>query len=450
MLVGGLLSAPAAAATDTEALMQELRRLAERVERLEARNTELEQQAAAHDAGHIEERLKAVESLGLGAQKQARMVEALEGINAGVSFTAIAQHASGSAVTETGDDAQVNYRGDVFVSLPGGKIGEAEGNLYFHLRLGQGDGLANLPATFSAPNAIAFRLQGDAPDNAGSHLAQAWYQLDIPLDGPLDTAREHLEITFGKIDPFVFFDQNAAADDETARYLNLAFVHNPLLDAGGGAGVDAYGFAPGIRLAYGNDQYHPLGWSVSLGAFGAGKGAAFEDSLSRPFVIAQGEVRQRLFDGLEGAYRLYAWRNGRAAPYNDPDTYTETETQTGWGLSFDQKVASDLTLWGRYGEGLSGRWQFERAVTLGAELAGARWGREDDSLGLAFGWLRASGEYEVASGASGAEQLAELYYRWQLNGQFALSPDYQYIRRPGADGEAGDAHVIGMRAQITF
>ncbi len=463
LLLGGLLAVPAAAA-DNEALVQELRRLAERVGRLEARNAELERRTAGHDAAHLEERLQAVETLGLGAMEQARMIEALEGINAGVSLTAVAQRAAGGATPDGQDASQLNYRGDAYVSLPGGSIGEARGNLFFHVRLGQGEGLAQLPPTFSAPNATAFRLDGQGRDGAGAHLAQAWYQLDVPLDGPLDTAKEHLEITLGKIDPYVYFDQNAAADDETTRFLNLAFVHNPLLDAGGGAGVDAYGFAPGLRLAYGNDQYHPLGWSVSLGAFGAGRGAAFEDSLSKPFVIAQGEVRQRLLDGLEGAYRLYAWRNGRATPYNNA-LDGATETQAGWGLSFDQKLASDLTLWGRYGQGVQGRWQFDRALTLGAELGGARWGRVDDGLGLGLGRLYASKDFKAVSAsldadgdgqadfgwrAAGAEQVAELYYRWQLNPQFALSPDYQFIRRPGADAGAADVHVLRVRAQVTF
>jgi hypothetical protein len=77
-------------------------------------------------------------------------------------------------------------------------------------------------------------------------LAQAWYQatIPLPLGGFKPASKQSLEVTVGKMDPFVFFDQNAAAGDEARQFLNSVFVHNPLLDAGGDIGVDANGFAP--------------------------------------------------------------------------------------------------------------------------------------------------------------------------------------------------------------
>ena len=69
-------------------------------------------------------------------------------------------------------------------------------------------------------------------------LGQAWYQAAIPLPflGFKPYSRETLELTFGKMDIFGFFDQNAAAGDEAKQFLNSVFVHNPLLDAGREAG----------------------------------------------------------------------------------------------------------------------------------------------------------------------------------------------------------------------
>ncbi|MBU1665803.1 MAG: transporter, partial [Gammaproteobacteria bacterium] len=326
-------SGPVGAAELPPEMLEALRHLQDRLARLEARNIELERQLVGQAAGtaletrvrelesanarmedaltsdrlsqsepEIATRLKAMEFQALGMQKQARMVEALEGIAAGVSFTTVAQHANAGAAANGRAETQLSWRGDAQVSLPGGHIGNNEGALFFHFRTGQGNGLSGLNPTFSASNASAFQLGGAGqPDDASPVLAQAWYQLHAPLDGkPLSSSRKHLEVTFGKIDPFLFFDQNTAADDETTRFMNLAFVHNPLLDAGGGAGLDAYGFTPGLRLAYQDNQFKPTGWSLSLGVFGSGGGAAFNDSLKRPFVIAQAETRQRFFDGLDG------------------------------------------------------------------------------------------------------------------------------------------------------
>lgn len=469
---------PAGAAELPAEVAAALQQMQERMARLEARNAELERQLAVSPAvletrvsqlesasarlegalasdrlsqeePELATRLKAVEFQALGMQKQARTVEALEGINAGVSFTTVAQHANGGATTTGKGEHQLSWRGDAQVSLPGGSLGLSEGSLFFHFRMGQGDGLASLNPTFSAPNATAFQLGGAGqPDDASPILAQAWYQLHMPLDErPLDQSRQHLELTFGKIDPFVFFDQNSAADDETTKHMNLAFVHNPLLDAGGAAGLDAYGFTPGVHVAYQDNQFSPVGWGLSMGLFGSGTGVAFSDSLKKPLAIAQLELRQKFLGGLPGNYRLYAWHNGRATHHDG----VTLEAQSGWGLSLDQRVGDGITLWGRYGQAVSGHPAFDRALTLGAEFAGNYWNRGADGIGLAVGWLDASNSYQAASpGVSGAEQLAELYYRWRVNPQFELSPDYQFIRRPGASGGVGNAHILGLRAQLTF
>lgn len=426
--------------------------LEKRVKQLEETNAKLEEAIASErlsqDEPEIVTRLKAVEFQALGMQQQARMMEALEGITAGVSFTTVAQRVNGGATTAVKAESQLSWRGDAQVSLPGGTLGLSEGGLFFHFRMGQGDGLSNLNPTFSAPNATAFQLGGAGqPDDASPILAQAWYQLNTPLDGKLlDQAREHMEINFGKIDPFLFFDQNANADDETVQFMNLAFVHNPLLDAGGQAGLDAYGFTPGLRLAYVNETDGPEPWGISLGVFGSGSGAAFSDSLKQPFVIVQADTVKR-FGGLAGNYRAYLWRNGRATHH---DGVTE-EDQSGWGISVDQQVADSVSVWARYGHGMDGNPVFDQALALGAELTGDAWGRGADSLGLGLGWLSASDSYKAANaGISGAEQLAELYYRWRVNSQFELSPDYQFIHRPGADPSKDDAHILGLRAQLTF
>jgi high affinity Mn2+ porin len=444
--------------------------LLERIKRLEKKNEDLEK---ALEGGRISEnepelatRLKAVEFETLSMQKQARMIESLEGITAGLSFTTVAQHASGSATTDGSSESQWNYRADVSVSLPGGEIGNAEGKLFAHFRMGQGDGLTRILPTFGGVNATGFHVQGARPaDDATVLLAQAWYQLDVPLPlgGFKPQSRQTFTFNFGKMDPFLFFDQNAIADDETTRFLNTAFVHNPLLDAGGDVGVDTFGFTPGLRFAYHNETQRPLSWDASLGVFGAGSGAQFSNSFEKPFVIAQFQTARKFFGGLNGNYRVYAWRNGQATPYaNEADT--ATEAHTGWGLSVDQRVGDVTTLFGRYGHQLKGKVRFDRALTLGAEFRGDDWNRGADAVGVAVGQMRVSGDFrndaptldadgdgnaDFGYAADGAERLVELYYRWRVYEKFEVSPDWQHVSRPAGNG-AKDMNLIGLRAQITF
>jgi hypothetical protein len=455
---------PALAAPNDDPLQAQLSRLAQRLEQLEAADRQLQSHLARVEPEQKDEamaaRLEDLEIELLTLRKQARAIEKVEGISAGAAMTMVAQKAL--AGETSGSGSQLNYRGDVSVTLPGGEIGEANGHLFAHFRFGQGEGLAlTHPGFSSTPNTTAFELSQGA--DAAAILAQAWYQLDVPLDGARADASRRLEINFGKLDPFVFFDQNTIADDESSRFLNNAFVHNPLLDSGGAAGVDAYGFTPGARLAYHADGAAGDWWRASVGAFGAGEGASFGDSFSRPFVIAQLEAG-RQFNGLAGNYRAYAWTNGSVTPYASA-VESATERQSGWGLSADQQVSETVTLFARYAQATAGRVRFDHAVTAGAEIAGAAWGRGNDRLGFAGGWLPASKGFEAdapgldADGtdgpdfgyaASGGERLAELYYAWHANDQLELTPDLQWIARPGADAAADDVMMIGLRATIEF
>lgn len=52
--------------------------------------------------------------------------------------------------------------------------------------------------------------------------------------------------------------------------------------------------------------------------------------------------------------------------------------------------------------------------------------------------------------ASGWEKQLELYYRYRINGQFELTPDFQLIRRPAGDGAAQAIKVVGLRAKVGF
>ena len=106
---------------------------------------------------------------------------------------------------------------------------------------------------------------------------------------------------------------------------------------GGDAGMDNYGFSPGLRLAYRNDTARPEWWGVSAGMFAAGPGAAYDDSFRAPFVITQLETGRKFFGGLSGNYRLYRWSNGQATQFRDGVNF---EDHSGWGISADQRVGA--------------------------------------------------------------------------------------------------------------
>jgi high affinity Mn2+ porin len=454
-----------------ETLQSEVRRLAERLEQLERQNAALEKALASERISEQEPevvtRLKAVEFQTLSMQKQARQIEALEGISVGASLTGVVQGASRQGTASGVRETRANYRGDISVTLPGGEMGDVEGKIFAHFRFGQGNGVALVPTFTSTPNTTAFQVGSVPADDSFGILAQAWYQLSMPLlgdEGVKSNAREHLALTVGKIDPFVFFDQNANADDESTKFLNNVFVHNPLLDSGGDVGADAYGFTPGIIGQYSNTSEKGGEWGLSLGVFGtagtqADNAANFNGSLGGPLVLAQIESAAR-FNYLPGNYRLYAWSNGRGVGYDGVE-----RRHSGVGVSFDQKVDDHVSVFGRYGHQAKGQVRFDRAATLGGEIAGSAWGRSADSLGLAVGALRASADFrrdattldadadgqpDFAAEPRGWEKQAEIYYRFKVNSRFELTPDLQWIRQASANPDAPTIKAVALRGKVGF
>ena len=199
-----------------------------------------------------------------------------------------------------------------------------------------------------------------------------------------------------------------------------------------------------MRLAYINEQSKQEPWQVSLGVFGAGQGAHYTRSFSSPLVIVQAETQQRFFTGQTGNYRLYYWRNGQADDYAGG-----VERHTGWGFSADQSVADAVTLFGRYGHQSSGQVRFDRALTLGAEIGGSYWNRSGDVIGVAAGRLRTSNDF-ARDAASVDADGAELYYRYRINKQIELTPDYQIIATPGGNTTAPTLRVAGLRLQLSY
>lgn len=127
----------------------------------------------------------------------------------------------------------------------------------------------------------------------------------------------------------------------------------------------------------------------------------------------------------------------------------------GWGFSFDQQLTQDVTAFARWGLQSDDVYEVKRAWSLGFQLIGALWGRETDSLGLAFGRAETSGAYRDILRAEGfgtmpGESRLEAYYRCQLSEHLALSPDFQWVDGLKGSSRADRVTILGMRAQLDF
>lgn len=466
------------AAGPKKAVATQLRELMERVGQLDQRNQALERRVQELSKAPTESkpaagtgtftpapslRLDQIEQRQQVLQQQvqalARPVDsAPESIDSGLklsgNLTAVMQSANPGASTNGMRQGRLSYRGDILASMDVGQVGSAQASVVGQLRFGQGSGLGLRTTYTGAINSTTFEA-GAGSAQTYAIVAQAYYQLDLPLDGGRfnDQAGSRVQFTVGKMDFFGQFDQNAVAGDETGAFLNNVFVHNPLLDSGRDIGADTFGFAPGARLAW----YHEAEkWTfgASVGAFASGGAATFGAGLGKPLVIAQLEASPKQINGEpRGSYRLYAWTNGRTT-----DIDSREQRHTGVGLSVDQRVGRDWNLFARAGKRTSGQASFNSAFTAGFELGGKAWGRSHDGVGLALGWLKTGDAWKAATldttregyAASGSERLAELYYRVGLNDQFALTPSFQLIQNPAGNRGAPAIRVLGLRGTLSF
>ena len=457
---------------DEKEMMERLQRLADRMQQLEQRNADLERQVkalAATPAGTdpsgpaATARLEKLESQNQALQQRvdslAKVPEAAAEDDEGPKFTAslltVGQRVNARGSGTGGSQGRINYRGDVTATLSAGSIGEAKGSLFAQLRVGQGTGIGLVPTHSSTANSSGFQTAAGADDSFGV-LAQAYYQLEWPIGGSgfNGLAGDRVILNVGKMDFFSLFDQNEVAGDEASKFLNNAFVHNPLLDSGGDIAADAYGFAPGVRLGYFSRSDDTFAWGASVGVFGSGRGANFSGNMKQPLVVAQFEIAPKLISGdSRGNYRIYAWTNGGTA-----DFAGNPERHSGLGISLDQKFGRDWNVFARWGRRTSGDGTFNNALTGGFEYGGKNWGRAKDAVGIAVGLLQTSSAWRAATlgsalvgyEASGAERIAEIYYRIKVNDHLEVSPDFQLIQRPGGNGLAPSARVFGLRANLAF
>jgi hypothetical protein len=301
--------------------------------------------------------------------------------------TGIVQRTLGTVDTLGNDkdfaEGSVSY--DIESTIP---VSE-HGSLYAHLQAGQGAGVP--VTTFGGVN-------GDADDDASLRLTELWY--------------EHSFGTFsfkaGKLSMSADFDGNNVANSETDQFLNTAFINNPVLEfpADNGLGL-VFRFSPRKLL------------SVSLTASEAD--ADWINAFSNGFFMGELDLTPKLGE-LQGCYRLYGWSNG-----TDRENLTTGESEsanTGFGLSLDQQIPANLTLFARFGTQNDEVSEIASAFSLGVQSSGSFWNRADDVVGFAFGSMTASDDSDLDN-----ESQIELYYSFRVNEHLAVSPDFQYNAR---------------------
>lgn len=359
-----------------------------------------------------------------------------EGLRIGVGATMIVQGTNNTNAAEekkTGrTDASLSE--DITISKEFEKLNS---EAFIHLEAGQGAGLTNELSLYSNVNA-------DANDEEHVSVSEIWYEQGLFADKAL--------ITFGKLDPTVYFDNNEVANDETTQFLSDMFKTNPAIEF------------PDNTVAL-RAAVMPVDWlELNYGAFNTnGNWDEIADNL---FHAGQVTFKTNFFN-LPGNYRFLGWQN-RAHHTKWLDMEKQKEHSYGFDLSFDQKVHDIVTLFARYGWQdpkvfnpdimASGDFNYslKQSWSAGLQIEGKPWHRENDVLAFAVGQVIPSKDYKRAFAPElncREEGHFEAYYSIHINDHLSISPDLQYIWNPfGKDvvDDTSDIFVGGMRAQVDF
>lgn len=420
ILLLGSQATRATAASDE--LLSELQNLKAKLEQLEQKVARQDQLLAEQKQAVVQqnEKIEAQEKINAGLKD---IKDALGGIEIGADLTMIGQgtfNDDDEYGYNNGTDASFSFDLAVARSFNWG------GNAAIVLEGGDGEGIDGRIASWSGFN-------DDNDDDEHAHVTEAWYEQSLLED--------KLTFTFGKIDLTNYFDANEVANDETTQFLSSGFVNN--------LAVEFPDNGPGARVTASPSELVDIsfGWM----AVDQDSGDSSWNDIGRgSFAIGELDLKP-IFAKLQGNYRFYGWYMN--ADHEKFDGSDDDQTGSGFGLSFDQQLLPDtLTVFARAAWQDKDIYEIEAHYSTGLQLAGTYWNRNDDVVGLAYGFAKISSEYKDYSPGNidDDEQHLELYYRLVFNDHFALTADYQWIKNPEGNSDADNASVFGLRSQIDF
>lgn len=270
------------------------------------------------------------------------------------------------------------------------------------------------------------------------------------------------------------FDNNAYAHDGRTQFMNWSLLTHGAYDYA----ADTRGYTWGAALEYYNDDWvYRIGRSLVPWE---SNGQKLDTRIFRHFSDQVEIEHSYTLGGQAGKLRLLAFHNrmisgsfrdalaaaGGATP-SVADVRKE-QSKYGAGINIEQNLRPDIGMFLRasWNDGKTETYSFtevERSVTVGMSIAGTRWGRADDVLGIAGirnGLSQAHRDYLAAGGVGvfigdgrlsyRPEDIVEAYYNVRVSKSTTLGLDVQKIFHPAYNADRGPVLVAGARLHVEF
>ncbi len=348
----------------------------------------------------------------------------------------------------------------------------------------QGFGFDNTVGVAGFPNGGAYKLGSNAPY---LRLPRAFIRQVIPLGGAEEKveaaanqlggtqAADNLTLTLGKFAVVDIFDTNSYAHDTRADFLNWSVIEAGTFDYA----ADSWGYTFGGAAEWTQDWWTLRGGLFQLSSVPNGKVAGVD--FSEYSVIAEAEARHQ-WQGHPGKMKLLAFVNrGNMASYQDavqlglatgttPDVALVRRfgSRSGLALNLEQELSSDIGVFARLSQNGGSKETYEftdinKSLSAGLSLKGDRWGRHDDTVGVAAVVNALSNDardYFAAGGLGvlvgdgalnyGPEKIVEMYYSLRLMAHVALTLDYQHVTNPAYNRDRGPVAFYGIRLHADY
>jgi high affinity Mn2+ porin len=296
----------------------------------------------------------------------------------------------------------------------------------------------------------------------------------LQLGGAASTDR--LVITVGKFGVPDVFDDNAYAHDPRNDFLNWAAIDAGTFDYA----ADSWGYTVGAAFEW----YHgPL--ALRFGIFDLSDipnspdlEPAFHEfqlvaEIEKDFAVGghAGKIRATGFDSrgrmglLDQAVALAASTDTAV----DIAAVRRYRSRFGASLDLEQQILEGVGVFARTGKDTGNVEPYEftdidRTISAGLSVAGARWRRADDAVGLAgiLDGISAERERYLNAGGlgilvgdgklprAGPEKVLETYYSFALLRYAHITFDYQFIADPAYNRDRGPVSVFAVRVHAQY
>ena len=356
--------------------------------------------------------------------------------------------------------------------------------LWVNPEIDQGFGLTSTLGVAGFPSGEAYKVGFSVPY---ARLPRMFVRQTIDLGGDTEKVEaginqfagsqtaDRLVITVGKFSVSDIFDTIGYSHNPREDFMNWALVDAGTFDYA----ADAWGYTYGAAV-----EWYRGNWTLRGGLFDLSivpNSTDLDPRFGQFQWVGEIEHRHQLW-GLPGKVAINGFLSrGRMGRFEDAIELAQItggpaaiaavrryNSRGGVSVFAEQQLSSDFGVFERAGwaNGNIEPYEFtdiDRTVTAGLSLKGTRWGRPDDTFGLAGivngisavhqAFLNAGGlGILVGDGQlpnAGSEKIIEMYYSLPVF-SWRMTFDYQFVANPAYNRDRGPVSIIGTRLHTQF